>query len=1291
MSNHFFYLFFLFSFLYSQEERSIHWSNHKSVFQEDSLINRLDFKNSIYDEAVSLNNIYVEKIPINTNSVEIFLHNISYENVSNTELSKVSQEELTNEIKFDYYISTEKKKHYVIFYLVPFRKQNDSVEKVSKFSIQIVENKIRTKSSCNVNTKTSSVLKNGTWYKIGVTKTGLHKIDSSFLNSIGLDVTNFDPNYFKIFGNKAGMLTESLPISGGGDIEIDDLSELAIQVVNNGANSFGQEDFILFFGQSPHTWNYDGTQFTHTKNLYSDTTYYFLSYDIDNSVGKRIDTIPHNYTFDIDENNPITTYDKYFFYEEDNLNLVNTGRRWFGESFGFDFSQDFETPIESWGADNLLLTISCAVRSSIPTTFEINNGSLNIATINMPILAPSSSDYYKSILFEEQFSYSNNSEISLSFNNNGNNAALAWLDYFTLQGRSNDFNVNELSHFLFRDSQTVGEGFLTEFQFSRSNDNFNFTIWDVTDPINVKQQLLAWDNFHGAFKATTSVLKEFLVFGDPNNAFIPSPIGLVPNQNIHGADIPSFVIVSHPKFITPATRLANYHENYNNANVLVVTTDQVYNEFSTGSQDVSAIRNMMKMFYDRAETTDQIPKNLLLFGDASFDYKNKLYEFSNYVPTYQSTASSSIESSYCTDDYFGILDNGEGGWNGGLNNSISVNLIDVGVGRIPVEEISDADAFVDKVINYHSLSSRGEWKNKICFVADDADAGWESNLILHADALADKVDSLHPNFNINKIYLDSYQQSLSLGAQRYPQAQEELIKSIEDGVLIVNYVGHGGEVGWASERILELSDINNFNNINKLPVFITATCEFTRYDDPSRVSAGESLLLNNSGGAIALYSTSRTVSESQTYYLVNALYNYLPNDNFEYTLGEVLVQSKNDPLSGLNITKRKFSFFGDPNLRLPYPDFNVYTNTIELLDSLGQIKNSNTASDTIKSLSHVKISGIINNNTDDESSTDTFVSNFSGTLFMTVFDKPELYTTLNNDGFLTTPFNYYLQNNIIYNGKVDVINGEWSFEFIVPKDISYQYGEGKISYYATDSILGEASGLSQDIIIGGVSDFAPIDLEGPTIQLFMNDTNFISGGYTSDNPELLALLYDKSGINTIGTGIGHDLTAILDQDSWNQYVLNDYYESDLNSFQSGQVRYPFFDLTEGEHTLSFKAWDVHNNSSFLDIDFFVTSSNQLAIEHLLNFPNPSSSYTNFVFEHNRPGDVLSISVDVFSLKGELVKSLSGSVVATGFRDKSIIWDIDNSVSKGIYIYRLSVKSENDGSTSQKTEKLIILR
>ena len=1275
MAKYIVFFIFIFSQVLSQESHVINWTGTKNVSYQDSLIKLLDFDNSIFDPLISFNNLYFQKLPVEDNDNSLDIVDVIYTELSDSELQNINQKELSSSLEYNYYTGTEKKQHFLFFYLVPFVKEGSSIRKVSSFKIKINKkpqsNLLEKKERVN-----SSVLSTGSWYKIGVTQTGLHIIDADFLNNMGVNIENINPDNIKIYGNKAGMLSE-------GSVEIDDLLELAIDVVSNSNETFEEDDYIAFFGEGPNVWEYDQNKFLYTKNIYSDTTYYFISFD--SGPGKRIEDIPHNYSFgDIAESDVVDSYDVYFVHEEDKVNLVNTGRKWFGESFSFDANQNFSTPISNWINDTVLLNAHVAARSSSSSIFEINNGSVDIATTSISPVSSTSNIYYRSSSINQKFIPASDSDgvISINYNNNGNSSALSWLDYFSLQGIAS-LNVNEASHFLFRNARSLSESDVINFKLSTLSNEYNCNVWNVTDPLNIKKQLLQSENLDYFFQTTNITLQEFIVISNYDNAYIPHFIGSIENQNIHGASQPDYIILTHPNFINAANRLASYHNNLSGDNVLVVTTDQLYNEFSTGSQDVSAIRNLVKMFYDRAETIDEIPKNLLLFGDASFDYKNQLYANSNFVPTYESSISNSIESSYCTDDYFAVLDDDEGFWFGGESNSIYTDHVDIGIGRIPVNNVNDAEKFVDKVLSYNSLSSRGNWKNEICFVADDADAVWELNLITHADALAEKIDTLHPEFNIQKIYLDSYQQSLSLGSQRYPEAQEDLINVINDGALIINYVGHGGEVGWASERVLELSDINNFQNIEKLPVFITATCEFTRYDDPTRVSAGEYLILNPNGGAIGLYSTSRTVAESPTYSLVNALYNYLPSQDVSYTFGEALCESKNDPLSGFSLVKRKFSFFGDPNLKIAQPNFSINTVSIELLDSIGQVIP--LQGDTINSLSYVRVNGEV------VSESNILLTDFNGILYATVFDKPSLFSTLNNDGFLSEPFNYELQNNIIYNGKVDVSAGLWSFDFIVPKDINYQYGSGKLSYYATDSIIGDATGVDEEVIVGGTSPYAAVDLNGPSIQLFMNDTNFVSGGHTNNNPELLALLFDESGINTVGTAIGHDLTAILDNDIWGQYTLNDYYESDLNSFQSGKVVYPFSDLADGEHSLRFKAWDVHNNSSNVEISFFVTTSSTLAIEHLFNYPNPSSSFTNFVFEHNRPGEDLSITVDIFSLNGKLIKTLSKNTFSTGFRDESIVWNIDAGVSRGIYIYRLSVQSEFDESISQKTEKLIIVR
>ena len=1270
------YLFFTILFstiLFAQNHRSITWSNEIDIVQVDSLTQVLNFTNAIYRPEMSDNLVFFEKIPIEDDQIDLDLLNVKYLNVEESESLKISHSKLDQSINYDYFIGTEKKQSFLFFYLEPFRKVNDSIQKVSEFTINILPQKKKS-SSKNNSYVSNSILSSGDWYKISVNESGLHKLDYNFLNEMGVDPGSINPKNIRIYGNKSGVLKE-------GDFEIDDLSELSILVFGENDGVFDEDDLILFYGQSPDTWSYDGNKFIHQKNIYSDETCYFVCFDI--GEGKRIPIIENNNVLE----NLIMHYDAYLFHEEDLYNLVNTGRQWFGESFSFNYLQSFNTPVNNWNMDTLLFSARLVARSSNSTSFNISFGNSSIGNFPISPIQNNGSNY--SSVFVQEYFYPNifNSTISFNYNNNGNNSAEAWLDYYTLQGRANLASNSGSSQFLFRDVRSIGSNFSS---FGIQSNMPSISVWDVTDPINVNSILLNKTNQVFYFTTPHESLREFLVFQDPvQDAFSPQFVEFVPSQNIHAFSNPTYIIVTHPDFLNAANRLANHHINNNNDNVLVATTKEVYNEFSTGSQDISAIRNMLKMFYDRAEDPSQMPKNLLLFGDASFDYKNKLYGVSNYVPTYQSYNSNNIESSFCTDDFFGVLDDGEGHWNGGSNYT---DLLDIGIGRIPVTNIADAEAYVDKVISYTSSISRGYWKNKMCFVADDVDDGWEISLVNQADDLASKISNMYSQFNLSKIYIDSYQQSLSSGSQRYPEAQNDLRNIIEEGVLLVNYVGHGGEVGWASERILELSDINGFTNFNKLPVFITATCEFTRYDDATRVSAGEYLLLNPNGGAIGLYSTSRTVTASETYNLVNSLYDFLPDKNSNYTFGESICLAKNN-LGNTNYVVRKFSFFGDPNLKLSHPKFNIQTTSIELLDSLNQVipvSNNEFENDTISSLSHVRVFGQVLDNT-------SLLNSFNGQLNVSVYGKSDSLITLNNDevvnnaGIPIEPFKYELQSNIIYNGLATVEDGNFSFEFIVPKDINYQYGTGKLSYYASDPVLGEANGFDKNFYVGGVSDYASIDFEGPQIQLFMNDTNFVSGGYTNSEPQLLALLFDQSGINTVGTGIGHDLTAILDENIVGQFILNDYYESDLDSFQSGRVRYQLNELSEGEHTLRFKAWDVHNNSSIAELSFFVTSNPGLAISHLFNYPNPSSEFTRFVFEHNRAYEDLDVKIDIFSINGKLVKTLSSTIFATGFREESISWNIDSSIDKGIYIYRLTVQSQNDESISQKTEKLIIVR
>ena len=1260
-----FICFLCFNSLLSQEKKIISFFGLETTTSGDTVLN---FNNSFQDESISKNKIYFEKIPITNHKDYLNTSNLKFKTLSETHLNYVNKKSLKKTIDFNHNLVAEGNEKFIYLYFDPF--VIDDFGKISyleSFDVNFKNKILQHKKNKFVD---NSVLNSGTFYKIGVTKTGVHEINYEFLLSNGIDPSNINPKNISIFGNPAGQLEE-------GNYQIDDLEELSIEVISQSDEIFSNSDKIIFYGQSQLKSKYEDGKFVFEKNIYSDTTFYFLSFgDVE---GKRVEFTESSNFDNVDYT--VDKFDDYYHYENDIFNLVNTGRQWFGESFSFNQFQEF--PLTSQKIDYtepIYFSANFAARSSSTTSFDIfNNGTL----IDSPTIQPVSSNssvFYKTSLSENIFyANSENLDLQIIYNNNGNSSSQSWLDYFSLNFKSNlIFNGTQ---FNFRDVLSVGVENNTRFTVAAQNQNP--VIWEVTDPVNPKEIQTITKSSSIEFISSTEILKEFVVFNNSDN-FSPVSIKVIPNQNLHGSQSPDFIIVTHPKFLQPANRLAEHHTQNNNTSVLVATTEQIYNEFGSGSQDITAIRNFVKMFYDRAQSSEERPKNVLLFGDASFDYKNKISGLTNFVPTFETTVSNSIQSSFCTDDYFAALDDTDGAWNGGLSNSIYTDKLDIGVGRIPVNTLSDANSYVDKIIHYDS-ESLGLWKNKICFVADDADATWESSLITHADALAEKIDTSYGMFNIDKIYIDSYPQSFNSGSQRYPEAQEDITEIIQEGALVINYVGHGGEIGWASERILELSDINNFTNFNKLPVFITATCEFTRYDDLERVSAGEYLLLNPNGGAVGLFSTSRTVGESPTYNLVNSLYNFLPNRENDMSFGEVLTATKNDSTLSLNTVKRRFSFFGDPNMKLSFPEYKIITQSVELIDSTGQIiePNFSNTQDTINSLSHVLVKGYV-------AETDSTLIDFNGLMDVVVYDKAKKFTTLNNDGFLNEPFEYFLQKNIIYNGQVDVINGFFQIEFIVPKDINYEFGMGKFSFYANDSFIGEATGFNKKIVIGGISNNYQLDEIGPEIDLFMNDESFVSGGFTNSSPTLLAKLFDDSGINTVGTGIGHDLTLILDENTSNQIILNDYYQSDLNSFKSGKVIFPFSELDEGSHTLSFKAWDVHNNSNSEFLEFFVIASDDIEIGELSNYPNPCSDFTNFIFEHNRPDELVEATLEIFSFDGNIVKSFSSTEISTGFRN-NVLWQINNSLKSGIYIYRLTLKSQFDDSITQKSDKLIIVR
>lgn len=1111
------------------------------------------------------------------------------------------------------------------------------------------------------NIAASSVLSSGDWYKIEVSQTGVHKIDYNLLKSLGINPDNIDPRNLRLYGNGGGMLPELNNVA-----RHDDLVENPIIIVGEADGRFDVGDYILFYAEGPSLWERNQVTgvYTYNANFYSDFNSYFVT--IGPTAGKRITNTPAAGT----ANNTSNSFDELQQYEVDSKSLGATGREWYGDFYNFSVSTrsfSFNIPNIVTSEPVMVSTEFAAKSSAASSTITLKANGQTLSTFNIATVGTSYTAPYANLGSGEGTLTLGSSglNVEVAFNN-PSSAAEGYLNFIKVQARRS--LVFGGTQFNFRDGRTVAPGSVTEYILQGTDGNT--LVWDVTNPVNALNQPLS----NGKFTATSQVLREFVIFSTSGAFPVPQGRGKVAHQNLHSLAQPDMIVVVTDELRPEAERFASYRSAKSGIYVQVVSLDEIYNEFSSGRPDATAIRDFVRMLYIRANgnATDK-PKYLLLFGNGTYDFIGKEHSITTVIPTFQTPNSHEPVNSFATDDYFALLDDNEG-------NVLAPNhTMDIAVGRFPVRNLEQARIMVDKVIHYESLATFGSWRNNITFIADDED----SNIHLsHAEGHANNISTNQPVYNIDKIYIDAYNKESTPAGARYPGVNEAINTKMFNGCLMMNYTGHGGINGWAHERILTIDDIRSWDNYDAMPLFVTATCEFTRYDDPSRLSAGEEIVLNPKGGAIAAVSTSRLVyAHANERTNRNFINNFFDEYNGRFpTIGEVVMLTKNATASSNDVANdRKFGLYGDPSLTLAYPKYNVVTTFID-----SQV--TGTVPDTLKALQQVTISGEVRR------LDGSLMTDFDGVVYPTIYDKPVSYETLaNSSGSSKTDFT--VRKNIIFRGKASVTDGKFTFTFIVPKDIAYNYGTGKISYYAENGKI-DAHGYQDDLYVGGMADDYVADTKGPDVEVFMNDEKFRRGGITSANPVLLVKLYDASGINTVGNGIGHDLVAVMNQNTKETYVLNDYYESDTDDFRSGSARYPLFNLPDGTYRVVAKAWDVHNNSSEDFTEFVVASNPCIALEDVFNYPNPFNYSTKFQFEHNKPGELLFVDLKIFDYSGRLVKHLSKTLDSPGFRVDDLEWDgqTENgmNLSNGTYVYRLEVRTE-ECSPVHQTEKLVILR
>lgn len=1144
-------------------------------------------------------------------------------------------------------------------------------------------------------------LSSGTWYKIPIGEKGIYQLNQSYLQDLGIDVSSINPRNIQVWGTDGYALPER------NSDERPKFSQFPIIVEGEGDGSFGANDRVIFYGNSPHKESRSGNSFIHNIHPYSDSSFVFLT--VGASGGRRLSASNSN----LAASSTITEFDD-FVWKEEELTKTETkqksGRYWLGRTIPAssqnqlieifkDTLPDINTSVPILASGRIYL------RSTTTTSFEMNVNEQPFREFSISKL--DGSDGYTSYenTSAKPFTFSN-SQVSSPTNDN-----VLSVDLMMKSTHSGANSFVDYLRFVVQRKLTAERNKLFFFPPSGgSNSEFaNYTLngfstspyaMDVTNPM--EPQLLEVTQQGSSFNLVyhTDPESKIIVQSSLN---IPSIAKRVPNQNLHGINsYPDYVVITSAFFLDRAQELANYRAE-RGLNPIVVTQSQILNEFSSGAKDPTAIRDFLKHLWDTAIANDQTPpKYVLLFGDTTYDTKNIISNaFTNYVLTYQTSESIHRTNSFGSDDYFGLMDDTEGL----LNTSARVDL---GIGRISAQTRNEAAIAIDKIKRYENPDNFGDWQNLFTFAADDDLPNPNRNRDLHvenADGTLRRMNLNDSGARSKKIYLFNYKEEITGEGRQFPSATNDFINTLNNGTLVLNYSGHGNTQTLTDEELYTSNYISQLTNRNRLALFVTATCQFGRYDDINVQSGAEKLVFADNGGAIASFTTTRVVYTSSSPNSFNYGLNIELSQNMlerdedgkPLPLGDIFLRTKNTRV-GSEDNNRKFILLGDPALRLALPNKKA---TVEQINGLDVASEDTVV--TIKALDQVTLTGTIRN------ASGELTSDFNGEVTVSLFDVPRTVRIPQDRSWVetigcnlntntTAECTYEIENDILFKGKTLAQNGAYSITFIIPKDISFSPDQGRIVVYANSNET-TAGGSYTDVIFNGVNTNAVNDGKGPVMDVYLNDQTFINGSLANDSPKLIVELADSSGINTTGTGVGHEIIATIDTKPQQSFVLNNFYEGNLNDYTSGRIEYPLEDIPEGNYALKVRAWDVHNNPSEKEVFFQVADQEDLVVDNVYNYPNPMNNRTSFTFEHNQQGNPLDIDIRIYTLSGKPVQRIQEYIPPSNTLSSyaSIPWngrDRDNDrLGNGTYIYVLRVTTDTpEGkTTTEKIEKLVIIR
>jgi hypothetical protein len=1109
-----------------------------------------------------------------------------------------------------------------------------------------------------------SQISNGTWIKIDIPQTGIYKIDAKDIENLGYKISQNDIKTIKIFGIGGKNLSENVS-----DALDNNLKEQEI-IVNTNAD--GSLSNIIFYASGPVMFEKVSNKIRRKINYYNNTIGYLLTWG--GTDGKRAEAK------DIPTGN-VVNYPKYyterFVFEEDLVNPYSpgAGRDWFGRSFfNIPFNPIMLHNLDRNGSIEYFFALahhSFNLKANYQNfgTFKIYENNQYIGEVR---LAPDSE--YKSATrqFKEikipasSIASDNRSILKLEYSNPNDLSATPYFDYLEIHYPRSLVAINNTIN-LIPDLDLSG---ITQYNINGfTGQVYGFDITDDSNPHLIKNN----SSTGGMF-----VLIDELKQNEFKNYFISSNL-LKPNlsktevANLRDIEEPSqVVIITHKDLVESAVKYMDYRKSQGYS-VSLFRTDHIYNEFAAGNQDVAAIRNFLSYLKIK---WNGLPEYVVLWGDGHYDYRNIATKKVNYLPPYQTHKEfledyNEIHENYATDDFFAEL----------IGND---NFADIKIGRITIDEPKMGYQVFEKIVNYENSQSNDLWRTNVLLVADDGNTNKQYEGTLHNSSSerlhSEVLDIFAPDLQVDKLYMVEYPFVQTIGGLRKPKVTDNLLTTINTkGIVLLNWFGHGNPRVWAHEFILERDiTIPKMTNKDKLFFLTAATCDFGRFDDPEVRSGAEEMFISPDGGAIGVLSATRVVYASDNEALTKDFYRALFTKNKvtgEYpTLGEAMFSVK---LSRISSNDRKYFLLGDPLVKLSLPENQIKIDYIN-----GQSIDNLSEPIELKALSEVKIEGSIT----DRSGKNT-LENFNGYVVITLRDGDKFISmneVINNKEY--SQFNFTKLGPALNQSTYKVENGKFIASFIIPKDISFSNQKAKLFTYAYTDNKQFAKGIYKNIMITGFDEISSIkDNEGPEINIFLDNRNFKDGDIVSEKPLLIVDLFDKSGINTTGLGIGHKIEAWIN-DSKISIDLTDKFVTSITDSRGGSVSTLLSSLNNGFNKIRVRAWDVFNNFSIKEVTFYV-DKNSIYVSNLENYPNPFENSTTIKFRHNCTIPA-SASIDIYTLDGKRIRTLKNNI--NTIYESEIYWngldEYGNIIPNGVYIYKINI--ENNSQQNFKIGKLI---